>query len=80
METTTADRPDGNLASRALDAGRKAASGVADAMNTATRRVRERDYRAVLEDARRFVDEKPGAALLAAAVIGFVLARLLARR
>jgi ElaB/YqjD/DUF883 family membrane-anchored ribosome-binding protein len=42
--------------------------------------VRERDYRAVLEDARRFVDEKPGAALLAAAVIGFVLARLLARR
>ena len=81
MQTTITDHPPvENLKSRAVDAGRKAASSMATVLHTATQRMRDRDYRAALADVRKFVDERPGTALLTAAVIGFVLVRSLARR
>ena len=81
MQTTISEHPTAaDLGSRAMDAGRKAASTMASVMQTASRRMRDRDYRGALADVRRFVDERPGAALIAAAVIGFVLARSLSRR
>jgi hypothetical protein len=82
VHTTISENPTptANVASRAMDAGRKAASTLAGVMERTTQRVRDRDYRGALADVRRFVDERPGAALLTAAVIGFVIARSLARR
>jgi hypothetical protein len=81
VETSITDHPIAeNLTSRAVEAGRRAASTMAGVVQTATQRVRDRDYRGALADIRRFVDERPGAALVTAAVVGFVLARSLARR
>ena len=81
MHTTISEHPNAaKLTSRAVEAGRKAASTLADVMQTTTQRVRDRDYRGALTDIRRFVDERPGTALVAVAVIGFVLARSLSRR
>jgi hypothetical protein len=57
--------------------GRRAAGTVTDVMETVMRRVRDRDVSGALSDIRRIVQERPGAALLTAAVIGFVLARSL---
>jgi hypothetical protein len=81
VQTRISDHPTATrLASRAVDAGRTAAGVMADVMQTASRRVRDRDLRGALTDVRRFVDERPGAALVAAAVIGFIVMRSLARR
>jgi ElaB/YqjD/DUF883 family membrane-anchored ribosome-binding protein len=66
--------------SRALEFGRRTARTVGSILQTASRRARDRDVRGALSDIREIVDEHPGTALAAAAVIGFVLARSLARR
>lgn len=66
--------------SRALDIGRRTARTVGSILETASRRVRDRDVRGAMADIREIVDENPGTALAAAAVVGFLLARSLARR
>lgn len=65
---------------RALEMGQRAARTLTDVADLVSRRVRDRDWSGVITDARRLVQEKPGAALLTAALIGFVLARSLSRR
>jgi hypothetical protein len=51
----------------------------AGAMETAADYLRDRDAREMLEDAGEVVGRHPGAALLTAAAVGFLLARALAR-
>lgn len=80
VQTTSLGDEMSQTKSRVLDAGRRTASTVASAMETVSRRVRDRDFRGAAHDIRALVDEHPGAALAAAAVVGFVLARTLARR
>jgi hypothetical protein len=88
VETTTFNDPtrtgnDGDglsqAGSHAQELGRRAARTITDMADTVAQRVRERDLSGALSDVRRIVQEKPGAALLTAVVIGFVLARSLSR-
>ncbi|HEU4592366.1 MAG TPA: hypothetical protein VFS13_15770 [Steroidobacteraceae bacterium] len=58
----------------------RAARTTADAMGRAAGYVREQDVRAMLVDLRQAANRHPGAVLLAAAALGFMLARSLARR
>jgi hypothetical protein len=70
---STADRlPGGDRVS-------DAAHSAADAMEGAADYLREQDLRGVLSDIRRTVTRHPGAALLAAAALGFVVARSITR-
>jgi ElaB/YqjD/DUF883 family membrane-anchored ribosome-binding protein len=55
------------------DYARRAASAIEDAANT----VAEKDPDELLEDTRNFIRNSPGVALAGAAVVGFVLARLI---
>jgi hypothetical protein len=57
-----------------------AARSTADAMERAADYVREQDVRAMLSDLRKAANRHPGAVLLAAAVLGFMLARAVSRR
>jgi ElaB/YqjD/DUF883 family membrane-anchored ribosome-binding protein len=68
------------VSARARELGRNAVRTLSDVMDTVTRRVRERDVKGALSDVRRLVHDHPGAALAAAAALGFVLARTLSRR
>jgi ElaB/YqjD/DUF883 family membrane-anchored ribosome-binding protein len=58
----------------------RAASSTAGALETAADYVRERDVRGMIADAGRGVKRHPGATLLTAAAVGFLLARTLFRR
>ncbi|HET9864137.1 MAG TPA: hypothetical protein VFP37_11880 [Steroidobacteraceae bacterium] len=58
----------------------RAALTTADAMERAADYVREQDVRAMLSDLRAATNRHPGAVLLAAAALGFMLARALSRR
>jgi hypothetical protein len=65
-----------------MPGGEKVASAAhtaADAMETAADYFREQDLRAMAADVQRLVKNHPGATLLAAAALGFVLARALSR-
>jgi ElaB/YqjD/DUF883 family membrane-anchored ribosome-binding protein len=60
---------------------------VADAARTATNAagsaadyVRENDLKGMMDDARRLVKNNPGAALLTATALGFLIARVLSRK
>ena len=55
----------------------RAAESTADAVETAADYVREQDLSAMLSDVREAVKRHPGAALLAATALGFVIARSL---
>lgn len=55
------------------DFARRAASAIENAANT----IAEKDPDELIEDTREFVRNSPGIALAGAAVVGFVLARLL---
>jgi ElaB/YqjD/DUF883 family membrane-anchored ribosome-binding protein len=55
------------------DFARRAASAIENAANT----IAEKDPDELIEDTRQFVRNSPGIALAGAAVVGFVLARLL---
>jgi hypothetical protein len=84
IEPTTPLTDGGNGMSQAgahaREMGRRAARTLAEVAETAMRRVRDRDLSGALSDIRRLIDERPGAALLAAAAVGFLLARSLTRR
>jgi len=82
VQTTIPDEPasTATFKARAMDAGRRAAHTLTDVLDTASRRVRDHDLRGAMTDVRRFVEQRPGAALITAAFIGFVLARSFARR
>jgi hypothetical protein len=56
-----------------------AAHGTAEAMETAADYVREQSLRDMVLDLRQVVKRNPGAVLLAAVAVGFVLARALTR-
>jgi hypothetical protein len=65
-----------------LPGGKKFArpvQGAAGAMETAADYLRDRDAREMLEDAGQVVSRHPGAALLTALAVGFLLARALTR-
>jgi len=57
----------------------KAAHTTADAMETAAGYVRDQDLKAMLSDIQQAVKRHPGATLLAAAAVGFLLARSFSR-
>ena len=66
-----------------MPGGRKvarAAYAAADAVQSTANYLGERDWNEVLGDARAFARRNPGATLLTAAAIGFLLARSLSRR
>jgi hypothetical protein len=56
-----------------------AAHSAADGMERAADYLRDQDLRGMLSDVRESVARHPGAALLAAAALGFVIARSLSR-
>lgn len=58
----------------------RAARSTADALETTADYVREQDVRGMLSDVGRGVRRHPGATLLTAAAVGFLLARTLSRR
>ncbi len=58
----------------------RAARSTADALETTADYVREQDVRGMLSDVGRGVKRHPGATLLTAAAVGFLLARALSRR
>jgi hypothetical protein len=58
----------------------RAARGTAGAMETAADYVREQDVRGMLSDVGQGVRRHPGATLLTAAAVGFLLIRALSRR
>jgi hypothetical protein len=57
-----------------------AADSAAGAMQSAADYVRDHDVEEMLSDIQRTVKRHPGAALLTAAAVGFVIARALTRR
>ena len=57
----------------------RAAHTTADAMERAADYVREQDMQEMLSDAQQIVKRHPGAALLTAAAVGFLLARAFSR-
>jgi hypothetical protein len=58
----------------------RAARATAGAVETAADYVREQDVRGMLSDVGRGVKRHPGATLLTAAAVGFLLVRALSRR
>jgi hypothetical protein len=56
-----------------------AAHTTADAMEAAAEFVRDHDVETMIDDARQLVRRRPGATLLVAAALGFVLARAFSR-
>jgi hypothetical protein len=56
-----------------------AAHVAADAVGTAADYVRDNNLKDMLADVRRIVKDNPGPALLAAAALGFLIARTLSR-
>jgi hypothetical protein len=58
----------------------RAAHTAADAMETAAGYVRDQDLKAMLSDIQQTAKRHPGATLLTAAALGFLLARTLVRR
>jgi ElaB/YqjD/DUF883 family membrane-anchored ribosome-binding protein len=56
-----------------------AARAAADAVGTAANYVRDNDAKAMLADVQKLVKNNPGAALLTAAALGFLIARTLSR-
>jgi ElaB/YqjD/DUF883 family membrane-anchored ribosome-binding protein len=73
MVGDTADGIEERLGPEYGDYARRAASAIEKAANT----VAEKDPNELLEDTRNFVRNSPGIALAGAAVVGFVLARLI---
>jgi ElaB/YqjD/DUF883 family membrane-anchored ribosome-binding protein len=69
----TAAGIDERLGSEYGDYARKAAGSIEDVANT----IAEKDPDELIEDTRNFVRNSPGVALAGAAVVGFVVARLL---
>ncbi len=66
-----------------LGGGEKVASAAriaANALEKTAGYVRERDVKAALSDARQIATRHPGATLLTAAALGFLLARAFSRR
>jgi hypothetical protein len=57
----------------------RAAYTAADAMETAAGYVRDQDLKAILSDLQQTVKKHPGATLLAAAAVGFLIARSFSR-
>jgi hypothetical protein len=57
----------------------RAAHGTAEAMEKTAEYVRDQDVEAMLSDVGNVVKRHPGAVLLAAAAVGFLLARALSR-
>jgi hydroxypyruvate isomerase len=57
----------------------KAAHAAAGSMRSAANRVRQNDVRSMLEGVQGIVRNYPGASLLTAAALGFVLTRMLSR-
>jgi ElaB/YqjD/DUF883 family membrane-anchored ribosome-binding protein len=57
----------------------RAANAAADAMESAAGYVRDSDLKAMVEDVQQIVKRHPGATLLTAAAVGFLLARTLSR-
>lgn len=57
-----------------------AAHTAADAMESAADYMRDHDVESMLSDARQFPTKHPGATLLTAAAVGFLLARAFARK
>ena len=56
-----------------------AANTAADAMESVADYVRDQDLRGMLSDAQKIVRQHPGATLITAAAIGFLLARSISR-
>ena len=56
-----------------------AAHATADAVGVAADYVRENDLKAMMADVQRLVKNNPGAALLTAAALGFLMARTFSR-
>ena len=73
MVGDTASGIDERLGSEYGDYARKAAGAIENAANT----IAEKDPDELIEDTRNFVRNSPGIALAGAAVVGFVMARLL---
>ena len=61
------------------DTVRSAAHKAADALSSTADYVREKDVRGMLNDVQQIVKNNPGASLLTAAVLGFLVARSLSR-
>jgi ElaB/YqjD/DUF883 family membrane-anchored ribosome-binding protein len=57
----------------------QAADSAASAVGSAADYVRENDLKSMMTDAQRLVKNNPGAALLTAAALGFLIARLFSR-
>jgi hypothetical protein len=57
----------------------EAAHSAMEAMENATDYVREQDWREMMADARDLMKRHPGATLLTAVALGFVLARSISR-
>jgi ElaB/YqjD/DUF883 family membrane-anchored ribosome-binding protein len=57
----------------------RAARTAADAAGSAADYVRQNDLKGMMADAQRLVKKNPGVALLTAAALGFLLARLFSR-
>lgn len=65
-----------------LPGGEKVASAArttADAVGTAASYVRDNDLKSMLSDVQRVVKNNPGPALLTAAALGFLIARMFSR-
>jgi ElaB/YqjD/DUF883 family membrane-anchored ribosome-binding protein len=73
MVGDTADGIDERLGADYGDYARRAAGAIENAANT----IAEKDPDELLDDTRNFVRNSPGVALAGAAVVGFVVARLL---
>ena len=73
MVGDTADGIEERLGPEYGEYARKAAGAIEDAANT----IAEKDPDELIEDTRNFVRNSPGIALAGAAVVGFVVARLL---
>jgi hypothetical protein len=58
----------------------RAAHATANAMESAADYLRDQDVRAMVSDVRQVARRHPGAALLTAAAVGFLIARSLRRR
>jgi ElaB/YqjD/DUF883 family membrane-anchored ribosome-binding protein len=57
-----------------------AARTATDAIDTTADYVRERDVKGMLADVRKVVRNNPGPALVTAAALGFLIARILSRK
>lgn len=62
------------------DKAASAAHTAADAAGTAANYVRDADVKSMLSDLQRVVKNNPGPALVTAAALGFLIARIFSRR